>query len=61
VKNTILDFILQQLALLDSELLVWVGYEQYECLTIYGFWTSFEPSIDYPYFTLMDLKIEGII
>ncbi len=61
VKNTILDFILQQLALYDSELLVWVGYESYECLTVYGFWVSFDPAMEYDDFTLMDLKIEGII
>ena len=61
VKNTIIDFVLQQLALYDSELLVWVGLETYECLVIYGFWVSFDPSMDYDDFTIMDLKVEGVI
>jgi len=56
-----LDFIMQQMALYDSELLVWVGYESLECLAIYGFYRTFTPSIDYNNWTIIDVEVRGII
>jgi hypothetical protein len=61
IKNTILDFILNQMALYESELLVWVGYETYECLTVYGIYRQFKPTIQGPTHTIVDLEVRGVI
>lgn len=61
IKNTILDFIMQQMAFYDSELLVWVGYEATECLTLYGIYRSFTPTIQNRLHTLVDLEVRGVI
>jgi hypothetical protein len=61
VKNTIIDFVLNQMALYESELLVWVGYEAYECLTIYGIYRQFKPTIRDSKYTIVDLEVRGVI
>ncbi len=61
VKNTIIDFVLNQMALYESELLVWIGSEDYECLQIYGIYRNFKPTMRYPTLTTVDLEIRGVI
>jgi len=61
VKNTIIDFVLHQMALYDSELLVWVGKETYECLTLYGIYRTFGPVISNNTYTAVDLEVRGVI
>ena len=61
VKNTIIDFVLNQMALYESELLVWVGYETYECLTIYGIYRQFRPTIRDSIYTIVDFEVRGVI
>lgn len=61
VKNTLIDFVLNQLATYDTTLLVWVGHESYDNLCLYGIYRQFEPSMSYPNHTLVDFEIRGVI
>ena len=61
VKNTIIDFVLNQMALYDSELLAWVGLEKYECLTVYGIYRNFSPVMSNETYTIVDLEVRGVI
>lgn len=39
---------------------LWVGSSDYESMTIYGFWKSFDILIDYPYYSVFQLELEGL-
>jgi len=61
IKNTIIDFVLNQMALYESELLVWVGHESYECLQVYGIYRQFVPTMKYATLTEVALEVRGVI
>jgi hypothetical protein len=61
VKNTIIDFIMNQMAEYESELLVWVGHEDYECVQLYGIYRRFQPTMSNYGLTHVDLEVRGVI
>lgn len=61
IKNTIIDYIINQMSAYDATLLVWVGHEDYDCLNLYGIYRSFQPTMSYPNYTVVDFEVRGVI
>lgn len=61
VSNNKLDGLQSLFASIRTTPTLWVGSDQYESLTVFGYYRDFAAVISYPNYSQMNLEIEGLI
>lgn len=61
IKKQDVDLFQNTLAQLRGKPALYIGGENYDCTSIYGFYKDFDTIIEYPHYSECSIELEGLI